>query len=310
MYELGKQQKCYKLTVEDLNTHLTNILEGDAKRALSLEEILSRLKFDANQHDPVEKVGQVFQHVERLLEKHGAAGLFPDKKIAKIIVATVQPKELRRRVEYELATVVWRRKLKNTGCGMRFFPMAGYPQSRQDPKVSNQQSKVEVSSTRNKVNQKEKPNSNEARTPISYACDGRDHWSSKCPDKIKDGIRRCHRCNYSAAHMIAGCPKGPKRGADEQVIISDGRQIETTMSKSIRKKNASVTFAESKEKNKTVNVVEEVRGIEKQAIDVMLNGVIETKLAMDTEASSRTCMTRGMLLEFKKQVPSSTQLVE
>ena len=41
----------------------------------------------------------------------------------------------------------------------------------------------------------------------------------------------------------------------------------------------------------------------------MLNGAIKTKLAMDTGAS-RTCMTRGMLLEFKKQVPILTQLVE
>ena len=109
-YELGKQ-KSFKLKVEDLNTRLTSILEGDVTRELNLEEILSRLKFDANQHDPVEKVGQVFQHVERLLEKHGAAGLFPDKKISKIIVAAVQPKELRRRVEYELATVVGKRKM-------------------------------------------------------------------------------------------------------------------------------------------------------------------------------------------------------
>ena len=99
-YELGKP-KHYKLKVDDLDGHLTSILEGDATRELSLEDILSRLKFDAIQHDPAEKVGQVFhwQHVERLLEKHGAAGLFPDKKISKIIVAAVQPKELRRRVE-------------------------------------------------------------------------------------------------------------------------------------------------------------------------------------------------------------------
>ena len=41
-YELGKQ-KSYKLKVEDLNAHLTSILEGDATRELSLEEILSRL---------------------------------------------------------------------------------------------------------------------------------------------------------------------------------------------------------------------------------------------------------------------------
>ena len=132
-YELGKP-KSYKLKEDDLNNHLTSsILEKDATRELSLEEILSRLKFDAN---------QVFQHVERLLEKHGAAGLFPDKKISKIIVASVQPKELRRRVEYELATVVGKRKMDklpiyihcwwgNINFGMNCSQMEGSPPTQQ-----------------------------------------------------------------------------------------------------------------------------------------------------------------------------------
>ena len=88
--------------------------------------------------------------------------------------------------------------------------------------------------------------------------------------------------------MIAECPKSPKRGADQQVINSDGRQIEQSTSKSIRKKNTSVRFEETKEKNKSVSVVDDVRGIETQTIDVMLNGVVKAKLAMDTGAS-RTC---------------------
>ena len=100
--------------------------------------------------------------------------------------------------------------------------------------------------------------------------------------------------------MIAECPKGPKRGAEQQGINYDGRQVNASRSKSIKNKNTSASFTEPREKNKAVSVVEEVRGIAKQAIDVTLNGVIKTKLAMDTGAS-RTCMTRGMLLKFKKQ---------
>ena len=67
-YEMGKP-KSYKLKVDDLQNHLTRILEGDTKRELSLEEILSMLKFDVNQHDPVEKVGQVFQRRKAVRKK-------------------------------------------------------------------------------------------------------------------------------------------------------------------------------------------------------------------------------------------------
>ena len=198
-YELGKPKH-----YDDLQNHLTQIIEGDTMRELSLEEMLSRLKFDANQHDPAEKVGQVFQHVERQLEKHGAAGLFPDKKIAKIIVAAVQPKELRRRVEYELATVTGKRKMDKLPAlynllvekyklWYELFPDVRIPSdsaktanNQNAKKGVNQQNKGEVNSKKNKGNQekKGKPNVNTPRTPICYVCDGQDHWSSKCPDKI------------------------------------------------------------------------------------------------------------------------------
>ena len=78
-------------------------------------------------------------------------------------------------------------------------------------------------------------------------------------------------------------------------------------SQSERKIQVQVSQSQRK-KNKSVSVVDEVRGIETQTIDVMLNGVVKAKLAMDTGAS-RTCMTKGMLLEFKKQVPILTQLL-
>ena len=68
-----------------MEEHLANILDGDAGRELSLEDVLSKLKFEAQQHDPAEKVGQTFQYVERMMEKHGATGLFPDKKVAKLL---------------------------------------------------------------------------------------------------------------------------------------------------------------------------------------------------------------------------------
>ena len=123
-----------------------------------------------------------------------------------------------------------------------------------------------MNSKKSKGNQKKKgkPNANAPRTPICYICDGQDHWSSKCPDKIKDGTRRCHRCN-SADHVIAQCPKGPKRGAEQQSINYDGRQVDSARSKSINSQTSSASSAISKEKNQAVSVVEEVRGIAKQA---------------------------------------------
>ena len=45
-YELGKA-KSYKLNLPDLEEHLSKILEGDVGRELSLEDILSKGKFDA-----------------------------------------------------------------------------------------------------------------------------------------------------------------------------------------------------------------------------------------------------------------------
>ena len=129
--------------------------------------------------------------------------------------------------------------------------------------------KGEVNSKKNKGNQekKAKPNVNTPLTPICYICDVQDHWSSKCPDEIKDGMRRCHRCN-SAEHVIAQCPKGPRRGAEQQSVNYDGRPGDSAKSKSINSQTSSASSATSKEKNKAVSVVDEARGITKQSIDV------------------------------------------
>ena len=59
------------------------------------------LSFDAELTDPKEKVGKIFQYVDKVIMQNGIEGVFPVKEVATHIVKAVQPVELRRRVEYE-----------------------------------------------------------------------------------------------------------------------------------------------------------------------------------------------------------------
>ena len=76
-----------------------------ATQAVSLKDVLGNLTFDARLTDPKEKVGKVFQYVDKVILLNGIDGVFPVKEIASQIVKAVQPVELRRRVEYELSTI-------------------------------------------------------------------------------------------------------------------------------------------------------------------------------------------------------------
>ena len=93
-----------KLTSEALVLHLKEKVAG-AAAAVSLKDILGNLTFDARLTDPCEKVGQVFQRVDKILALNGIEGVFPVKEIATQIIKAVQPAELRRRVKYELSTI-------------------------------------------------------------------------------------------------------------------------------------------------------------------------------------------------------------
>ena len=85
------------------------------------------------------------------------------------------------------------------------------------------------------------------------------------------------------AYIIAQCPKGPRRGAEQQSVNYDGRQGDSAKSKPINSQTSSASSATSKEKNKAVSVVDEARGIAKQSIDVTLNGIIKTNLQWTQE---------------------------
>ena len=71
-----------------------------ARSEVRLDVILRGLRFDPYLKDPREKVGRVFQYVDRMLEKHGVVGTFQAKDIAKYIVRAVEPKDLRERVKF------------------------------------------------------------------------------------------------------------------------------------------------------------------------------------------------------------------
>ena len=85
-------------TSEALVLHLKKKVAG-AAAAVSLKDILGNLTFDARFTDPREKVGQVFQHVDKILALNGIEGVFQVKEIATKIIKAVQPAELRQRVE-------------------------------------------------------------------------------------------------------------------------------------------------------------------------------------------------------------------
>ena len=77
-----------------------------ATKAVSLKDVLGNSSFDAGlTDDPKEKVGKVFQYVDKVILLNGIDGVFPVKERATQIVKAVQPVELRRRVEYELSTI-------------------------------------------------------------------------------------------------------------------------------------------------------------------------------------------------------------
>ena len=101
-YEMGATGEGF--TSEALLLHLMEKVAGAAK-AVSLKDILGNLAFDARLTDPREKVGQVFQRVDKTIALNGIEGVFPVKEIATQIIKAVQPAELRRRVEYELSTI-------------------------------------------------------------------------------------------------------------------------------------------------------------------------------------------------------------
>ena len=62
------------------------------------------MRFDRYITDPREKVGRVFQMVDKKLEQNGVVGVFQEKHIAKYIIRAVEPRDLRERVEFEVST--------------------------------------------------------------------------------------------------------------------------------------------------------------------------------------------------------------
>ena len=72
-------------TSEALSEHLMEKVAG-AAQAVSLEDIVGNLSFDARLTDPREKVGQVFQRVDKIIALNGIAGVFPVKEITNQIV--------------------------------------------------------------------------------------------------------------------------------------------------------------------------------------------------------------------------------
>ena len=101
-YEMGEAIEDF--TSKTLLAHLMEKVAA-ATKAVSLKEVLGNLSFDAGLTDPKEKVGKVFQYVDKVILLNGIDGVFPVKEIATQIVKVVQPVELRRRVEYELSTI-------------------------------------------------------------------------------------------------------------------------------------------------------------------------------------------------------------
>ena len=95
-YEMGEEVRDFNR--ETLMRHLLEKVAA-ATQAVSLKDVLGNLSFDAGLTDPKEKVGKVFQYVDKVILLNGIDGVFPVKEIATQIVKAVQPVELRRRVE-------------------------------------------------------------------------------------------------------------------------------------------------------------------------------------------------------------------
>ena len=102
--DLRERIRKYDLNVEDgaeldEKAFRNYLLEKVAvtRSEVRLDVILRGLRFDPYLRDPREKVGRLFQYVDKVLEKHGVVGTFQAKDIAKYIVRVVEPKELRER---------------------------------------------------------------------------------------------------------------------------------------------------------------------------------------------------------------------
>ena len=110
VYEL-KKDRDHVLTNGELVEHLKAKFEN-VVREVSLQQVLGHIRIDRKQHDPVEKVGRMFQTVDSLLERHGILNRFEEKHVAKFILAAVEPKELKARLEYEVTTKEGKEKIK------------------------------------------------------------------------------------------------------------------------------------------------------------------------------------------------------
>ncbi len=110
VYELEKTRD-HELTNEELVVHLKAKFEN-VVREVSLQQVLGHIRFDRKQNDPVEKVGRMFQTVDSLLERHGILNRFEEKHVTKFILAAVEPKELKARVDYEVSTKEGKEKVK------------------------------------------------------------------------------------------------------------------------------------------------------------------------------------------------------
>ena len=103
-YEMGEEVE--EFTSKTLMAHLLEKVAAATQAVIASKTFyLGNLSFDAGLTDPKEKVGKVFQYVDKVILLNGIEGVFPVKEIATQIVKAVQPVELRRSVEYELSTI-------------------------------------------------------------------------------------------------------------------------------------------------------------------------------------------------------------
>ena len=86
-YEMGKDVRVFN------SETLLACLMGEvaaATQAVSLKDVLGNLTFDARLTDHKEKVGKVFQYVDKVILQNGIDGVFPVMEIASHIVKAVQ----------------------------------------------------------------------------------------------------------------------------------------------------------------------------------------------------------------------------
>ena len=63
-----------------------------ARSEIRLDVLWRGMRFDTYITDPREKVGRVFQYVDKKLEQHGVVGVFQQKDKAKYIIRAVEPR--------------------------------------------------------------------------------------------------------------------------------------------------------------------------------------------------------------------------